>query len=184
MPMVEEHIMADAVQMLEEQHAEATALFMKLERLTDPPVLAAHFRTLDSRLRDHAIIEEEIFYPAFRERAKATGNSEVDEALHEHDEMKAALAEVEKTSATDYTFKQRIAELKRIVEHHVKEEEGGILLQARSLFSESELDELGYRMMKLMSIHSPVYQVGGNKVATIARDTVRHVGELLEKITG
>jgi hemerythrin superfamily protein len=176
--------MADAVQMLEEQHAEATALFMKLERLTDPPVLAATFRTLDSRLRDHAIIEEEIFYPAFRERATGAGSGEVDEALHEHDEMKSALAEAEKTSPTEYSFKQKITALKRVVDHHVKEEENGILLQARSLFSQDELDELGYRMMKLMSIHSPVYQVGGNKVATIARDTVRRVGDLLEKITG
>jgi hemerythrin superfamily protein len=177
--------MADAVQMLEEQHAEAAALFMKLERLTDPSVLAAVFRTLDSRLRDHTVIEEEIFYPAFRERAGSElGEKEVSEALHEHDEVKSALEEAEKASATEYSFKQKIRNLRRAVEHHVAEEESGILPQARRIFSEEELDELGFRMMQLMSIHSPVYQVNQNKVATVARDTVRTIGDFLSKIGG
>lgn len=174
--------MSDAVQMLEEQHSEATALFLKLERLTDPATLAAIFRTLDSRLRDHAIIEEEIFYPAFRERASQAGEDEIREAEHEHGEVKNTLAEIEKMTATDYLFKRKVTELRQLVEHHVKEEERAILPQARRIFSEPELDELALRMVKLLSIHSPVYQVGGNKVETIARDTVHRIGDFLSKI--
>jgi hemerythrin superfamily protein len=174
--------MSDAVQMLEEQHAEATALFLKLERLTDPTTLASIFRTLDSRLRDHTILEEEIFYPAFRERASEDGEDQIREAEHEHGEVKSKLEEIEKMTATDYLFKRKVSELRQLVEHHVKEEETTILPQARRMFSEPELDEMALRMVKLMSIHSPVYQVGGNKVETIARDTVRRIGDFLSKV--
>jgi hemerythrin superfamily protein len=177
--------MSDAVQMLEEQHAEATALFMKLERLSDPTTCAQIFRTLDSRLRDHTAIEEQIFYPAFRERAgTAEGPDEVREALSEHERVKSVLMDIEQTSPTDYTFKTKIAELRRLVQHHVQEEEHGMLPQARTLFSQDELDELGHRMVQLMSIHSPVYQIGGNKVQTITRDTIQRIGDFVAKITG
>jgi hemerythrin-like domain-containing protein len=177
--------MSDAVQMLEEQHAEATALFMKLERLTDPVTCEQIFRTLDSRLRDHTAIEEEIFYPAFRERAGAPqGEQEVREALDEHGDVKSALQELEATSATDYTFKTKIANLKHLVSHHVEEEEHGILPQARRMFSQSELDELALRMTKLMSIHSSVYLIGSNPVKTVAREALHRVGDAISKITG
>jgi hemerythrin superfamily protein len=176
--------MSDAVQMLEEQHAEATALFMKLERLGDPVTCAQVFRTLDSRLRDHTALEEEIFYPAFRARAPNEGDREVREAVSEHDRMKNVLTDIERTGATDYTFKTKIAELKRLVQEHVQEEEGGMLAQARRLFSQDELDEIGHRMVQLLSIHSPVYEVGGNKVQRITRDTIQRIGDVIAKITG
>lgn len=176
--------MSDAVQMLEEQHAEATALFMKLERLSDPVTCAQVFRTLDSRLRDHTALEEEIFYPAFRARDRSEGDREVREAVSEHDRVKSVLTDIENTSATDYTFKTKIAELKRLVQEHVQEEEGGMLARARRLFSQDELDEIGHRMMQLLSIHSPVYEVGGNKVQRITRDAIQRIGDVVAKITG
>jgi hemerythrin superfamily protein len=176
--------MSDAVQMLEEQHAEATALFMKLERLSDPVTCGQIFRTLDNRLRDHTVLEEEIFYPAFRNRdGSQLGEKEVREALHEHDEMKFALHDLEGTSPTDYTFKTKIANLKKLVSRHVQEEERNMLVQARRLFTQDELDELALRMAQLMSIHSPAYEIAGGKVQTAARDTIHHLGEAVSKVT-
>lgn len=175
--------MSDAVQMLEEQHAEATALFMKLERLSDPVTCGQIFRTLDGRLRDHSVIEEEIFYPAFRERAGGQREDEVGNALQEHSDMKSALDDLEQTTPTDYTFKTKISKLKALVANHVRAEERGMLPQARRLFSQEELDELGLRMTKLMSIHSPVYQVG-SQVQTATRDTLHRIGDIVSKIAG
>jgi hemerythrin superfamily protein len=152
--------MSNAVQLLEEQHAEATALFMKLERLTDPVTCAHIFRTLDARLRDHTAIEEQVFYPAFRDRASSSKQaSEIAEALHEHDEVKSLLALAEKLQPAGDAFRSKLMELKSAVQHHVREEERGILPQARRLFSESELDALGLRMMKLASLHSPLLEM-------------------------
>ncbi|HET6894153.1 MAG TPA: hemerythrin domain-containing protein [Candidatus Baltobacteraceae bacterium] len=175
--------MSDALQLLREQHAEASALFMKLERISDATTCEHIFRSLDVKLRDHTVIEEELFYPAFRDRAaRENGKSEIDEAEHEHAEVKAVLGEIEKLSPTDYTFKTKIGELKRAVEHHVREEEQKILPQAQRLFSQSELDEMGLKMVKLMSIHSPVYQIGGTQVQTAARDTLHRIGDFISKI--
>jgi hemerythrin superfamily protein len=152
--------MSNAVQLLEEQHAEASALFMKLERLTDPVTCAHIFRTLDAKLRDHTAIEEQVFYPAFRERARNDKQaSEIAEALHEHDHVKSLLAGIEKLDPAGSSFKGKIAELKGAVQHHVREEEHGILPQARRLFSESELDDLGLRMIKLASLHNAVLEM-------------------------
>lgn len=159
--------MSDAVQMLREQHAEVTALFMKLERLSSPRICAEIFRTIDSRLRDHTIVEATIFYPAFRERARERGRSEITDALHEHDQVKLLLHRLEQASPAQYTFKHQVAELRRAVEHHVLEEESTILPQAQRLFSEAELDEMAQRMTQLASTHSAAYQFAGHKTATV-----------------
>jgi iron-sulfur cluster repair protein YtfE (RIC family) len=154
--------MSDAVQMLEEQHAEATALFMKLQRLTDPVICAAVFRTLNARLRDHAAIEEKIFYPAFRERARGRMQAdEVREALHEHQAVKSALEDLEKADPKSASFKSKLATLRNLVEHHVREEEREMLPQARRLFTGQQLEELAFRMTQLASLHSPVYEMTG-----------------------
>lgn len=175
--------MSDALQLLREQHAEASALFMKLERISDATTCEHIFRSLDVKLRDHAFIEEELFYPAFQERGtRENAKGEIAEAEHEHAEVKSLLSEIEKLSPTDYTFKTKIGELRRAVEHHVREEERTILPQAQRLFSQSELDEMGLKMIKLMSIHSPVYQIGGTQVQTAARDTLHRIGDFISKI--
>ncbi len=154
--------MSNAVQLLEEQHAEATALFMKLERLSDPATCAQVFRTLDAALRDHSAIEEQVFYPAFNERARnSKQNAEIREALHEHTAVKRLLAELENMQPAGGGFRSKLAELKRAVMHHVHEEERGILPQARRLFSESELDDLALRMLKLASLHNAVLEMAG-----------------------
>lgn len=175
--------MSDAVQLLREQHAEVTALFMKLGRLGNPRTCAEIFRTIDARLRDHTVIEETIFYPAFRERARDRGRTEIAQALHEHDEVKALLGKIEQASAAEYSFKHQVAELRRAVERHVLEEESLILPQAQRLFTEAELEDMAQRMTQLASLHSPAYQISGHKTATVVRDSVRRAGETAAKVT-
>ncbi len=156
--------MSDAVQMLEEQHAEVTALFMKLDRLRDDTTCAQVFRTIDARLREHAAIEEQIFYPALRERARrkhAADGAEIREALHEHSEIKRALKQLEVASPSSPSFKTQVADLQSLVRHHVQEEQSTILPQARRLFDAFELDDLAYRMVKLASLYSPALEMGG-----------------------
>ena len=175
--------MSDAVQLLREQHAEVTALFMKLQRLSNPRTCAEIFRTIDARLRDHTIVEETIFYPAFRERARERGRSEIAQAVHEHDAVKALLGRIEQMSPAEYSFRHQVGELRRAVERHVLEEESGILPQAQRLFTESELDDMAQRMTQLASLHSPVYQISGQKTATVVRDDIAHAGEIAAKVT-
>jgi Hemerythrin HHE cation binding domain len=154
--------MSDAIHLLKTQHAAVTALFMQIERATDPRLRAQIFRTIDSQLRVHGAIEEKIFYPAFRERARSRMQAdEVSEALQEHDQVKAFLAQLERTDPADERFKTHLASLKLRVQEHVYEEEHGMLKQARRLFSEEELEALGFRMEQTASLTSPVYEMAG-----------------------
>lgn len=175
--------MSDAVQLLREQHAEVAALFMKLERLSNPRTCAEIFRTIDARLRDHTIIEEKVFYPAFRERARERGRSEIARAIHEHDEVTALLGRIEQANPAEYSFRHQVTELRCAVERHVREEESAILPQAQRLFTESELEDMAQRMVQLASLHSPAYQMSGRKTAKVLRDDVRHTGEVLSPVS-
>lgn len=174
--------MSDAVQMLREQHAELAALFMKLARMVDPRTSAQIFRTIASHLRDHAFIEEAIFYPAIRERARERGREEISTALREHEIVENLLKHLEQASPWDYTSDHNIAPLREAVLRHVREEERILLPYARRLFTESELDDMALRMTQLESIHSPAYQLAGHKTATVLRDTT-HAREFAEKVT-
>lgn len=155
--------MSDAVDLLKEQHAEVTALFMQIERATDPVLRSKIFRTIDASLRTHAVIEEQIFYPAFKKRAKNNAQAgEVSEALSEHQRVKDTLAELERGNAGSEQFARGMAVLKHLVQQHVLEEESGMLKQARRLFRPVELEELAHRMESAAMHASPVYDMAGS----------------------
>jgi iron-sulfur cluster repair protein YtfE (RIC family) len=157
--------MSDAIDALKEQHAEVTALFMQIDKAADPVLRAQIFRTLDAHLRTHAVLEEHIFYPAFRERARSKQQAgEVNEALHEHDRMKTELANIERTDPSSGEFKTRLASLKALVVEHVLEEETGMLKQARKLFTTTELEAMGLHMTQYAAVASPVYEMAGPAV--------------------
>jgi hemerythrin superfamily protein len=154
--------MSDAVDLLKEQHAEVTALFMQIERASDPALRYRIFRTIDTSLRTHATIEEKIFYPAFRERARHRLEvEEVNKALHDHDQVKAMLGQLERTSPESAGFRMQLASLKAAVQQHVIEEETGMLKQARRIFTPPQLEDLAFRMEQAATHASPVYEMAG-----------------------
>ncbi len=154
--------MADAVSVLKEQHVEVDGLMMKIERVQDPTLRSQVFRTIDTNLRNHAHIEETIFYPEFKKRARNHSQSEeVDESLEEHAEVKATLEALEKTDPRDQSFVAGLQKLKRLVKHHVDEEEHGMLRQAPKIFSTRELDDMGFLMEEALRQASPVYEMSG-----------------------
>lgn len=150
--------MSDAISVLKEQHRAVHALIMQLERATTPALRAQIFRTIDANLRIHSAIEEKIFYPEFREHARRDAQrQEVDENLHEHNEVKAALHDIEIADPADPSYMSKVQHLKRLVMRHVAEEETKMLREAHRLFTTLELQDLGYRMEKAAIVESPVY---------------------------
>ncbi len=106
--------MGDAVSLLKEQHVEVTGLMMKIERVQDPTLRAQVFRTIDTNLRNHAHIEETIFYPEFKKRARTPAQTEeVDESLEEHAAVKSALEALERTDPRDQAFLAGLQKLKQ-----------------------------------------------------------------------
>lgn len=136
----------DAVTLLEQDHRTVEGLFRRYESLDgDDEARTQIVREVIRELSIHAAIEEQIFYPAVRD-VLAGGDSMTDEALHEHQEAKEALAELDRMEASDPEFDQRVRELIADVRHHVREEETEMLPQLEAAVPRSRLEELGERM--------------------------------------
>lgn len=69
----------------------------------------------------------------------------VEEAGREHAEIKRLIGEIEGHDSAAPEFEARVMELKRLVLHHVGEEEGPLFMDAARLGPE-ELDRLGREM--------------------------------------
>jgi hemerythrin-like domain-containing protein len=140
----------DAIALLKEDHKKVKDL---LEQLAGTTPRAAKKRTdllrkIQLNLEAHTTIEEEIFYPAFKEAGSKSDDAKTYyEAMEEH---RAAgdlvLPDLLQTQVDSEQFSGRAKVLKELVEHHVKEEEKTMFPRAKKLFSRQELAELGEQM--------------------------------------
>jgi len=113
------------------------------------------FSQIETELKIHTQIEEEIFYPAFHQSAQGEKDEHLFyEAVEEHHVVDMVLPEVRDTDENSDEFAAKAKVLKDLVEHHAKEEETEMFPKARKLMDSSELKELGQqleqRKMQLM----------------------------------
>ena len=123
----------DAVDLLDADHKAVKSLFIEFNALCEDEAPASEKQALALKicreLTVHAQLEEEIFYPAVRE---ATGDDPLlDEAVLEHAEAKALIAQIEEMEPEDEAFDATVKELGQDIDHHVLEEREQIFLQAR-----------------------------------------------------
>jgi hemerythrin-like domain-containing protein len=140
----------DAIALLKEDHKKVKDM---LEQLAGTTPRAAKKRTdllrkIQLNLEVHTTIEEEIFYPAFKEAGSKSEDAKMYfEAMEEH---RAAgdlvLPDLLQTQVDSEQFSGRAKVLKEMIEHHVKEEEKSMFPRAKKLFSRQELVELGEQM--------------------------------------
>jgi iron-sulfur cluster repair protein YtfE (RIC family) len=140
----------NAIELLKADHAKVRALF---EELTNTTSRAEKTRTqllekIRLELDVHTQIEEEIFYPAFREAGQKSDDEEMFyEALEEHRAAgELVMPDLLETEVTSEKFSGRAKVLKELVEHHADEEEKEMFKRARELMSREQLMELGERM--------------------------------------
>lgn len=129
-----------ATALLEKQHREVEDLFTTLE--AGPPNEDL-VEDLCLALTAHAMIEEEIFYPAARKFNKGL----VLESIEEHELMAYAVKRVAHCDPERESFQARLKAAKEVVERHVQEEETE-LLPAMTEALEDEDEALGQRMEK------------------------------------
>jgi hemerythrin-like domain-containing protein len=97
-------------------------------------------------LQIHSKLEEEIFYPAVKAKAKSDElTSEVDEGYEEHRQVDNLVAELKSMNVSDPTFEDRWQALTGAVEYHIAEEEGEMLPKASEVLG-SDLDSLTEKM--------------------------------------
>lgn len=134
----------NAIQLLEQDHVELRKLLDELSETGGAKAREQLFEKVKKQLTLHEIIEEEIFYPALKEHPKA--KEIVLEGYEEHGVVDTIMGELAELPTSDETWGAKFKVMKENIEHHVEEEEGEMFDQARSVFDEQELVELGDMM--------------------------------------
>jgi hypothetical protein len=134
----------DAIAMLKADHRKVEDLFEKFEKARDAGRKQALAQEICTELCVHAILEEEIFYPACKGIVEG---DLMQEAYVEHDGAKVMIAELLAGSPDDEFYKAKMTVLSEEIKHHVKEEEKpgeGVFSQARE--GGIDMDALAERM--------------------------------------
>jgi hemerythrin superfamily protein len=139
----------DAISMLKADHEKVRGLLSQLEKSTEKGVKKREelLSQIAEELTIHTTIEEEIFYPSYRDAvAKKEDRKLYQEALEEHHVVDLVMPEIEDTDPGSEVFSAKAKVLKEIVEHHADEEEKEMFPRARKVMDAEELQELGERM--------------------------------------
>jgi hemerythrin-like domain-containing protein len=162
----------DAVALLKADHRKVEDLFSQLEKTTERGA-AKRTRLLgqiETEIKMHMRLEEDIFYPAFREAVKKKDDKEMyHEAKEEHHVADMVMSELKRLDPTDETFGAKAKVLKELIEHHVEEEEGEMFPKARRAMGVAMLRELGEEMAERKR---SLTQVGRTAVGRLARTIV------------
>ena len=135
----------DALTLLKEDHDKVRGLLTKLEEAEGKSRVAT-LRTIEQELKVHTKIEEDIFYPAFREAAEKEEDTELYfEALEEHHVVDLVLPEIMETAPDADEFAAKAKVLKDLV-HHAEEEEKQMFPRAKKLMEKDQLLGLGQQL--------------------------------------
>lgn len=149
----------DAIALLKADHRKVEELFEKFCKSNDKARKWRLAEQICTELKVHAMIEEEIFYPAF------AGKIEDDlyhEAYVEHDAAKVLINDIMANRGDDEFFEAKVTVLCEEIEHHVQEEEKpgeGFFAQARG--SGADMVELRDRLMARKEELMAQAQAGG-----------------------
>ena len=142
----------NALQLLKSDHQHVNQL---LSQLAETTTRASKKRKellakIGQELRIHTQIENEIFYPAFKEAGKKADKPIFFEALEEHRAVETlVLPDLEDSDVNSDEFSGRARVLRDLVQHHVEEEENEMFPRVESLMSDEQLMRLGERMEEM-----------------------------------
>jgi hemerythrin-like domain-containing protein len=146
----------DAIALLKADHDKVKQLLAELETTTERGLKtrAELFSRIKGELTVHEAIEEEIFYPELKAHPKA--KDIVLEGFQEHHVVDLLMKELEELDVSDETWGAKAIVMKENIEHHIEEEEGDMFKQARDVFDDDELEDLGRRMQELKQLGEQV----------------------------
>jgi hemerythrin superfamily protein len=146
----------DAIELLKADHRKVEALFEQYDAESSKSAKLRIAQKICKELDVHAKIEEKIFYPTSKAKAKEA-EDDVNEGVVEHQGIKMLVKQISKMLASDEYFDSSVTVLKEYVKHHVKEEETEMFPKIQK--SRVDLDALGERLAaakaRLTSASSP-----------------------------
>jgi hypothetical protein len=142
----------DAIMLLKNDHRTVEDLFSKFQKASGKDKKWQLAQQICNELKIHAMIEEEIFYPATKD---AVEESLYQESFVEHDGAKVLINDVMANGPEDQYFEAKVTVLCEEISHHVKEEERpkeGYFAQVREsgVDLKSLRDQLMERKQELM----------------------------------
>ena len=131
-----------AISILIKDHDRVKDLFDRFEKSGSGPEKQKIIKEALSELKIHAVIEEEIFYPAVRKYVEKDLMNEADE---EHHVARVLIAELDQDGPANDHREAKFTVLAESVRHHIKEEEGEMLPKAKN--AELDFEALGREML-------------------------------------
>lgn len=134
----------DACDLLDADHKAVKKLFEDYKTLSESRSRSSNKKReladqICMALTVHALLEEEIFYPAVRGAIK--DNPLLNEAVVEHASAKELIAQIREMDESDEMFDAKVLVLGEYIDHHVKEERNEMFPKVRK----TRLDLVGMR---------------------------------------
>jgi hemerythrin-like domain-containing protein len=132
---------------------------------------------IENEVKVHTTVEEDIFYPAFKEAVRSKSDQEIYfEAIEEHHVVDLVIPEIKSTDAASEQFGAKAKVLKDLIEHHAEEEETEMFPKARKVMSPDELVELGKQ------IHSRKQDLQSGLMTRAARTAGAALGAVMNRV--
>jgi hemerythrin-like domain-containing protein len=166
----------DITSLLERDHKLVKRLLNQLDQTTERAAKQREqlLNQIESELKTHTRIEEEIFYPAFRDAVKKADQDMYYEALEEHHIVDVVLAEIKAADTESEEFGAKAKVLKDLVLHHAEEEEEPqMFVKARRAMSKQKLNELGKQMQARKE------ELGAGIMTRVARTAGATLGKIM-----
>src|ERR1051325_2490084 len=131
-----------AISIILKDHDTVKALFDQFEKAETATQREKIITEAVTELKIHAVVEEEIFYPAIR---KHVGKDLMNEADEEHHVARVLIAELDATGRENDHRYAKFKVLAESVRHHIKEEENEVLPKAKEL--KIDFEALGQQIL-------------------------------------
>ncbi|WP_245253634.1 hemerythrin domain-containing protein [Paraburkholderia sp. LEh10] len=124
---------SDAIELLKSDHRSVEKLFDAFDKagVDDLDARGTLAQRACEELTVHAIIEEEILYPAAHKALEKTNELDVDEAYVEHYLVKTLIEKFDSLKPGDQGFDATFSVMSELVRHHVEEEESELFPELR-----------------------------------------------------
>lgn len=141
----------DAITLLREDHNLLRKLSKELAETVEAEAKRrrALLKRLETELKAHTTVEEELFYPAFLDASDDIEDARmVAEGIEEHRACdRHVIPDMHKADPSSIAFSGEAKVLKDYIFHHLGEEEEEMFPRVRELIGRKELQELGERML-------------------------------------
>jgi hemerythrin superfamily protein len=144
-------IALDAITLLREDHKLLRALSQQLADTTEEETSRRKglLKRLETELKAHTTIEEELFYPAFLDASDNIEDArQVAEGIEEHRACdRKVIPDMHKADEGSIAYSGEAKVLKDYIFHHLKEEEEEMFPRVKKLVPSDALEALGEKML-------------------------------------